>query len=441
MSFEQEMIRQFDADYAAAKRDFEAAAAFLEASELHVNGRCVRSLAFPKVFDAETAARFARFAAQCFSIFNKVIDRYLSDPAYRALFPFERALEELILLEPGYRLRVPVARIDIFFGEESGTIKLCEVNTDGSSAMNEDRVLQQALQYNGAFQRAAQGKALQSFELFDSWVTAFCANWRDYAGDRGKPCVAIVDFLDRATLAEFHRFAEAFARAGISAEICDIRALRFDGERLLSPGGTCIDAIYRRAVTTDIMQNYSEVQPFLEAVRRGKVCLIGSLRTQIIHNKYLFHLLHGEETQSFLSGEDRAFIQAHVPKTYRLNAETIREHRVLSEKALWIIKPYDLYGSKGVYAGFDCTQEEWEAALAQALHADYLLQEFCLPHQSINCDFSKEDPGLRGFSNITGLFCYNETLQGIYSRLSKGGIISSQYNEKGVATLVETGRS
>jgi hypothetical protein len=44
----------------------------------------------------------------------------------------------------------------------------------------------------------------------------------------------------------------------------------------------------------------------------------------------------------------------------------------------------------------------------------------------------------RPFCNITGVFCYNERPYGIYSRCSKGNVISSQYDEKTVATVISS---
>ena len=39
------------------------------------------------------------------------------------------------------------------------------------------------------------------------------------------------------------------------------------------------------------------------------------------------------------------------------------------------------------------------------------------------------------YSNMTGLYVYNGEFAGVYSRLSDGGIISTQYNEKTISTL------
>ena len=54
--------------------------------------------------------------------------------------------EELILrADPAVSL-LPMARIDFFYNEQTGAYKYCEFNTDGTSAMNEDRELNLAQQ-------------------------------------------------------------------------------------------------------------------------------------------------------------------------------------------------------------------------------------------------------------------------------------------------------
>ena len=62
-----------------------------------------------------------------------------------------------------------------------------------------------------------------------------------------------------------------------------------------------MDAIYRRAVTSDIMKHYEEVGDFIAAVKDNAVCLIGDFRTQIAHNKILYKILHLPQTQAFFN--------------------------------------------------------------------------------------------------------------------------------------------
>ena len=74
--------------------------------------------------------------------------------------------------------------------------------------------------------------------------------------------------------------ANAFHRAGYNCAVCDIRELKYKDRQLFTPDGLKIDAIYRRAVTCDIMENRASVSDFLAAAENGDVCLIGGMRTQ-----------------------------------------------------------------------------------------------------------------------------------------------------------------
>ena len=109
----------------------------------------------------------------------------------------------------------------------------------------------------------------------------------------------------------------------------------------------------------------------------------------------------------------------------------------MREKDSWIIKPEDSYGSKGVHAGNECTLEEWQGYVKECMDQNYVLQEFHTPYSLANIDFSEtKRVGWQPTSNLTGLFVYNRKMQGIYSRISYDKIISTQYNEMTLPTVV-----
>ena len=59
----------------------------------------------------------------------------------------------------------------------------------------------------------------------------------------------------------------------------DLRArglFLLENGKLLSPACHVIDAIYRRAVTADVMDHYDEIQPFIQAVKDRAVFLSGA---------------------------------------------------------------------------------------------------------------------------------------------------------------------
>ncbi len=411
---------------------------YINGSTAKYHGRCVSTLYVPKIFTETDIDQFQRLIRTLYGIFDKVIERYREDASYRRLFGFSHRLEELILREPRYPSKIPIARIDIFYNEETKDFGFCEFNTDGSSAMNEDRELNHALRLTYGYQMLAKQYPVRTFELFDSWVEKSLSIYRETDGAKETPYVAIVDFMESATNNEFDIFAESYRKHGVECEVCEIRNLRFVDGKLYGNDNRPIDLIYRRAVTSDIMEHYDEVADFIAAVKAEAVCLIGDFTTQIVHNKILYAILHHPTTQEFLTDAEREYVKAHVPYTALMTADYLPYAQMQEEKDRWIIKPLDSYGSKGVFAGveYDSVQE-WRRILDTHRIDGYLAQEFQVPYQTDNIDFSKgAATEFIRVSNLTGLFVYDGEFQGIYSRVSRGKIISTQYSEIALPSIV-----
>ena len=429
--YQQEISDNFEANRASAL----AIKNYLEHSQVAYHGRCVHTLHIPKVFDVDVIEYYQKITRTTYRIFEKVIREYLDNPQYRREFPFSRELEELILVPNGYGSVLPIARFDIFFNEEDWSFKFCEINTDGTSAMLEDYVLNMAIEENAAHLKVKEQYQLETFELFDSWVKSFIEIYQTYDKKVSNPRVAIVDFLEHCSITEFEEFKKRFEAAGYETEICEITQMKYQDGKLYSPSGAVVDVIYRRAVTSDIMKNYQDVQDFIAAVKEQNVCIIGSFCTQIIHNKWLFKILHEEVTLSFLSDEERDFVKKHIPATNLLDTRCCDIDEVKRDKDKYIIKPLDSYASKGVYAGIDYPQGKWNDIVDDSTNCDYIYQEYCPPFRTSNIYLSEKIPKWKDYTNMSGIFVYNGEMAGIYSRLSDGGIISSQYNEKAVATM------
>ena len=344
---------------------------------------------------------------------------------------------------PKYDCNIPISRIDIFYQEETGDFRFCEFNTDGTSAMNEDRELNTAFESSEAYREFHRTYSLHKFELFDTWVEEAIRLYRQYAGDvSALPSVAIVDFMEHATTNEFLIFRDRFEKRGCHAQLNDIRKLIWDGKYCYAEDGTKIDLIYRRAVTSDILAHYREVGSFLSAVKAGAVCLLGDFRTQIVHNKILFKILHKPETLHLLTREEQTFVKAHVPLTISLDELDRPEYEwvkkdACSAKDNWIIKPEDSYGSQGVHAGVELAdQEKWNDLLRELRGQHYILQQFNDPYRLPNIDLLSEDAEWVSTGNLTGLFVYNGRFRGVYSRISFDNMISTQYNEMSLPTIV-----
>lgn len=410
---------------------------YLEHSTVAYHGRCVHTLHIPKIYSKEEIKDFQRIVKTTYGIFEKIIKEYLNCEDYRRLFPFSERMEELICVPNGYDSVLPIARFDIFYSEVNGAFKYCEINTDGTSAMNEDRELNIALERNNVHSYMKEKYKFTKFELFDSWIDTFLDLYESYEHKVENPNVAIVDFIDNhASTTEFEEFRKRFELRGIPCHICDIRTLQYEDGKLKDADGFEIHAVYRRAVTSDVEKHYDEILDFIHAVKEQAVCLVGSFCTQIIHNKWLFKIIREERTLQILTEEEQEFVKEHIPETMLLSKANCDLDHLIRTKDNWIVKPLDSYASQGVFAGIDYSMSAWADIINQHMDCDYIIQEYYPPHKTDNIYFSQENPKFVGYSNMAGLFVYNGKFAGVYSRLSDGGIISSQYNEKSVATLM-----
>ena len=432
----QEYFAQAASDPERLAREFDEITEYMKASTAIHHGEYVRTCYQPKLFTEQIFQTFSEDIRTLYGILSKVIHAYYRDPEYRALFGFDKVAEELILRADPEISLLPMARIDFFYNEETGAYKYCEFNTDGTSAMNEDRELNLGQQLSTVYREFRQNHPTRTCELFDSWVKTLCAVYRRARKTEQAPYVAIVDFMDCGTVNEFEVFQGYFVRNGVPAEVCDLRSLQYNAEEkvLHGPGGHKIDAIYRRAVTSDILERYEECGPLLAAVRDDAVLLVGDFHTQLVHNKTIFRILHEARTQVMLTEEERAFVKAHVPLTKNFEQSDIPA--VLADKDAWILKPLDSYASRGVHAGVEHTQKEWEEIVLHTPEG-YLLQEFYRPYVTENYGIGPDGKfGKNRYYNLTGIYVYDGVAQGVYSRVSLSPIISSQYSEKTLPTLL-----
>ena len=411
---------------------------YLEQSTAKYHNRTVRTLYCPKLFTNDEIEFFERLISQLYGIFDKVIKEYEQNADYRKLFNFPPEIEQLILRERTYSTNIPIARIDVFYNEKNNDFTFCEFNTDGSSAMNEDRELNIAINKTIAFQEFSKTHNVKSFELFDSWIDELLTIYSEC--NDNKPNIVITDFMENSTENEFKIFADRMKNRGLNAEICDIRNLKYFNGKCLTESGMCVDLIYRRAVTSDIIKHFDEVTDFINAVRDNAVCLVGDFRTQIVHNKALYRILFLDETKRILSDSENNFIRRHIPFTVSLTGEFLQTNPdVFENKNEWIIKPEDSYGSYGVHAGVECESEnEWHEHLKNCADKGYILQAFCNPYQLKNIRFndSSDNPEWVDVSNLTGIFVYNGKVKGLYSRVSLSEIISTQYSEISLPTVI-----
>lgn len=164
--------------------------------------------------------------------------------------------------------------------------------------MNEDNTLARILLESKAVKKMREKYDIEYFELIYKWVDESIDIFKKYNNAIARPNVAIVDFKESGTPYEFEEFKKAYIKRGYRAEIVDPRELKYIDGKLYYEDMN-IDMIYRRIVTREFIEKSSEISDLIEGYRNGAVCMIGSMKSQIMHNKIIFKILYDEDTLEF----------------------------------------------------------------------------------------------------------------------------------------------
>lgn len=384
-------------------------------------GYLIPSLYHPYIIPCSEFNELKEQAEKLASLLMRVSELYLKEAAIAAFYNFSDELDNWIRIDPGYSMSVPISRYDGFWDGKS--FSFCEFNTDGTSGMNDIRILDDSFHSTNLGKEAVHKFNLQRFDLPKSILETLIATYAQFGG-KGIPNIAITDYVEKGTSDEFLYLRDYFIAQGYPTEICDIRnfELKTDG---LWHKNFKVDLIYRRAVTDDIVSYASDSKVFLEAYRKRAVCVVGPLRSHIIHNKQTFTFLNSVLAEKYFTSDEILFIRERIPYTKKLADPSINLKEIVDNKDYYFLKPHNSYATQGVICGSNITYEEWEKTINAILESKderYLIQKkIDIPRHSFTVDESgsmklfnvKLDPYMFG-----GKFC------GFYTRISNKNIIA-----------------
>jgi hypothetical protein len=321
--------------------------------------------------------------------------RAASERVYRALQTLERALlhdadlrreldllpeeEELALADPGARSSSPSARIDGFLTDK---LRFVEYNAESPAGMAYSDNLAAAfaeLPVLRAFRKRWRLRGLPTRERQVASMLRAFGQW----GGAERPAIAIVDWKGLPTVAEFGMFRDHFEAQGIRTVICDPGELEYRRRRLYA-NGTPVNLVYRRVLTTELIERGTGFQTLRRAYLDGAVCVVNTFRAKLLHKKMSLALLSDGRYARLYTASQRETIARHIPWTRKVanGSTTYRGRRVrdlpafvLANRDRLVLKPNDEYGGKGVVLGWTVSDGGWELALAGALAESSVVQE------------------------------------------------------------------
>jgi uncharacterized circularly permuted ATP-grasp superfamily protein len=314
--------------------------------------------------------------------FQIVHDRAMADLAFRRQFHLRDWEEELLALEPGYRDASPASRFDAFFASER-ELYFTEFNAETPAGAG----------YSDSLGRLFYGlPVFQEFERqYQVWpvlgrpgvLHALMDSFKQWRGNTSEPPrVAILDWRDVPTFAEFVLFYDYFKGMGVEARIVDPRDVEYR-EGKLRAGEFHITLIYKRVFTDELIKHGGVEHPVVQAVRDRAVCMVNSFRGKILGKKASVAVLSDERNAALFTADQQAAIAEHIPWTRvfedrRTIVDGVEVDLVpftLANKDRLVLRPNDSHGAEGTVAGWTVDQAAWEAAVGKALAEPYVVQE------------------------------------------------------------------
>lgn len=336
----------------------------------------------PRFFTGDGLYRMEMRIRRLMAAFRKAHEAAMADAALRAQFRLADWEERLVLADPGYRSPSPHGRLDCFQVEETGVLALTEYNAETPAGAGYNDALADAfatIPVMRAFGRRFSARPLPARHGVGSVILDA---WHEFSRGRSRPRIAIADWDDVPTLAEFELFRVYFASIGIEAVIADPRSMEYRGGRLYAGGGP-VDLIYKRVLINELIEREGLEHPMVRAVRDRAVCMVNPFRCKLLHKKASLAVLSDERNAGLFVPRDREAIAELIPWTRVVEErKTVLGGRpidlvpfIAGERRQLVLKPNDDYGGAGVVLGWTVSDEEWQAALARALAEPYIVQQ------------------------------------------------------------------
>jgi hypothetical protein len=383
----------------------------------------------PHLLDAAQYARLVRASEIVAGAFEKVCAALVGDESLLDLVGLTDIERRLALIAQGFRCPAVTTRLDAFVrGDE---VKFVEYNAENPSSLVDQGGLNRVLFEVPAMRRLAATYTLREFSPVESLLAALVETFREWGGGSAAPNVAIVDWANLPTQAEFELLRDDFNARGVPTIICAPDELEYANGKLRCRDFR-VDLVYKRVVIHELLARCEASHPLLRAYKDAAVCLVNPFRCKIVHKKAALELLTDEARAGWFNAEEREVLRACVPWTRRVSdrrttlggeqvelLEFVRRNR-----ARLVLKPNDDYGGHGVLLGSRATQGEWDAGVESALANDYVAQELIELYTEEFPVFDEERWALQPMYVDTNPFLFNGRVEGAMVRLSNSPVVN-----------------
>ncbi len=367
---------ELSADFAARFTDD------LRAERLFFGDRIHCPFLRPFFLDDEQVALVRRVSETIARMGETVAHAAVERPEIRDAVALTESERALVAIDPGYKTASTASRLDSFILPDS--LQFAEYNAESPAGLGYSEKLTGCFEHLEVLGRFRERFEASAFSLMQPMLDALLASYREWGGAASPPTVAIVDWREVPTWAEFLILQVRFESLGVPTIVCTPQQLEFDG-RTLRVDGRNIDLVYRRVLTNDILEKPAECRALTEAYAARAVCVANTFRCKIPHKKAFFALLTDETFADLFTNDERKIAARHIPWTRLVKEGTTTRNgkrldlipHIRALRHDLVLKPNDDYGGHGVTLGWEADEKAWDETLSKALsgHGAWVVQE------------------------------------------------------------------
>ena len=321
-----------------------------------------------------------REAALVLSAIEKLYAALLRDARLRAELDLSPDEEQLLHITPGFRAPDASGRLDAFLNSHDD-FSFVEYNADSPGGILYGDTLGEIFMQMRVVKEFARRHPVRRVPLRPQLLQTLLDAYQQW-GWQERPRIAIVDWNEVATRAEFEIARNYFVAQGYPTIIVDPRELEYRGGWLRA-GDFKINLVYKRVVVGELLERGGLQQPLLRAARDRAVCVVNSFHVQMLFQKAVFALLDEPDQEHLFTVAEISALRRHIPWTRKLrDAATTYHGRAIdlldfaaANRDKLVLKPNAAYGGKGVVLGWECDEAHWQQALDDALGNSFVLQE------------------------------------------------------------------
>lgn len=379
-----------------------------------------------------TRPDWARITETCETVWGAIekVGRIApGDPLMLEQIGLTESEKELVEVHPGYEEISVTSRLDSFLTPDN--YQFVELNAECPAGIAYHDVAAEIFLELPLMKEFRRTHEVSAMFCRDHMLDALLSIYAKARPASDRPNIAIVDYKGLPTQREFELFKEFFEGRGYKTTIADPRELEVRGERL-HHGDFRIDLVYRRVLTTELLEKVDECKAFVEAYRMRAAVFVNSFRTKYVHKKMLFGVLTDERHEHYFSGQEREAIARSVPWTRRVeDVETTYKGArvellkfVRENRDRLVLKPNDDYGGHGIYIGWESGEEDWDRAIESALKGDYLTQERVNTSREVFPYVGGEGGGVEMIEQLLDLdpLLFFGRVKGSFTRLSSSSL-------------------